>query len=134
MKTPYDIEEAKRWFEKAEKAARAAIRKLAQGDESQRRKAVRERDKMSSLLRWFYSDDRAYWEKADKVTDEVAALYTEAVDLGYAARQETRAAEMAGLREKEREREASLSPGLRQYKKELRITADDILRGARVKK
>jgi hypothetical protein len=68
------------------------------------------------------------------VTDEVAALYTEAVDLGYAARQEARAAEMASLREKEREREASLSPGLRQYKKELRITADDILRGARVKK
>lgn len=134
MKTPYDIEEAKRWFEAAEKQARSAIRKLALGDESQQRKAIRERDKMSSLLRWFYSDDRAYWEKADKATDDVASLYREAIDLGYTARQEARAAEMSSLREKEREREASLSPGLRQYKKELRITADDILRGAGVKK
>jgi hypothetical protein len=65
VKTPYDLDEAKRWFERAEKQARTAIRKLALGDDSQRAKAIRERDKMSSLLRWFYQDDPAYWEEME---------------------------------------------------------------------
>jgi len=64
MKTPYDINEAKRWFDNAEKAARRAIALVAAGDESAVAKARFQRDKMGELLRWFYHDDPPYYEAA----------------------------------------------------------------------
>jgi hypothetical protein len=132
MKTPYDLPQAKKWFEAASKAARAAIKKVASGDENALPKARRERDKMSDLLRWFYQDDPTYYARADRDYDEVKALLTDAVDIGRAARVEERNQSLRAAREAEREALSRISPELRQYKKEVSLlTANDIFQKAR---
>lgn len=122
MKTPYDIPEAKRWFDKAEKAARAAIKKVAAGDDEKAlRDARRERDKMGDLIRWFY-EEPDYQKQAHERHDLIAAGIRGAIELGVTARQESRAAEMRALDESIRSRELAKSPALRQYEKEIRLS------------
>lgn len=124
MKTPFDTADANRKFDAAEKKLAKLILQVAAGDREAERAAFRTVDTIDDLRRW-----------VDGVRDARRGHRTrvaEAAEAGHLARATSGEAEVAQLRQAQRE--AQPLPGSYEHELRLRMSARDATLRARIDK